>query len=127
MLKAEVEKMAEFIHQPVHAERTESVWDEIRQSTSVANGIESDSVHGRRPHASPSDPSICPCGCGSVLKELFRYVLSEVSTRGGSTAAPTLLVEGRETPVCTRAKGTVQKFMASILHMDQIRKVNGQK
>ena len=134
LLKVEVGKMIAFMEHEVHSIRTEQVWNMMTSSvsTSVTVGkgknvidLTRASEHGLGSIPTPTavEPSICSCGCGSVLKEVFRYVLNELQLTGCSSATPTLNVDGRETPVCKLAKETTQKFMCSLLHMDQIRKV----
>lgn len=129
-LRCEMDKFARFCGDEVHHQRMTRVFDEInsRQTSPVikvesAEATRGDSSALTRASLGATDPAICSCGCGSVLKEMFRYVLHEVLQSGGSNGGSTLHVEGRDTTVCRMAKETVQQFMCAIMHMDQMRKV----
>ena len=72
----------------------------------------------------------CWCGCDTELNEVFRFVVYElasagVSPRGAASSTAPAQSEpiNAPKPVCPVAKECVQKFIVSLLHLDQLRKV----
>lgn len=77
----------------------------------------------------------CWCGCDTELNEVFRFVVYElasagVSPRGASSSSTAPQSDPKSEPinapkpVCPVAKECVQKFIVSLLHLDQLRKVS---